>query len=104
MKRYEPISAHLSNALISTEDFIPYKMMNIQLRVNFEAQQDLRAVGPNMDELGDQFAAEMKELFVNNFTILVPDENDAKKMTIEIKESEDKAKFGWYELYNKNRE
>jgi hypothetical protein len=99
---YEVISAHLSNALLSPDEMNVYKILNIQVKVNFEAQQDLRAVGPSNEDVANEFAASMKELFLNNLLILGPDNENAKKVTIDIKESEDKSKFGWFELYNKN--
>ena len=43
MKNYEILAVEVSPAIMNTEDFVPNKIVNLQLKCNMEAVQDLHA-------------------------------------------------------------
>jgi len=102
MKRFEVKDVYISDVVLG-KDYAPKRKFNIQVELNFEAQQNLRDPGPTTEELAEQLGDEIARAFSSTTIFTGAGANldkagaDLDKKEIIIRPTESDA-FGWYEL------
>ena len=98
---FEVKSIHQSNAVLDENSLAPYKLLNIQVKCHYEAQTNLRAVGPSYEEIVEDLTKTLRKSFLDAKRRLDQPSEGAEgpksKIAIEPLENPEK-KFGWFQI------
>ena len=95
MSRFEVKEVHISDVVLNESDYTPKRKLNIQVELNFEAQQNLRDSGPTPEQLARELGNTVAQAFART-TVYTGGGMAMDKKEIVIRPTEDT--FGWYEL------
>ena len=100
MSRFEVKEVYISDVVLNESDYTPKRKLNIQVELNFEAQQNLRDAGPSPEELAKELGDTVAKAF-SKTTVFTGSGATMEKKEIVIRPTE--GVFGWYELDAYNR-
>jgi len=103
-ERFELRDIYLSNAILGHEDLIPYKLLNLTVRVNMEevpySLKDHKWT--THEELAEIFAKTMKEAFLKHCKDGPSEDQERVKLLAmlphPVTEKAGEKEFGWYRL------
>ena len=91
---------HVSNCVLDKDSYTPYRCLNIRVKMEYEAQQNLRSPGPTIDDYAEKFGKVMAEAFKSaNAWNGSLEENDKFQITCEpMEKTPPPSKFGWFKV------
>jgi hypothetical protein len=94
-QRFEPMSIYLSDVVLENGELKPYKILNFQMRLNFEPVANL--LEPGMPK--EQVAQELANMVYNQFkTAEFWPKESAHKIKLDTDTKAQEGEFGYYQL------